>query len=340
MKKYLLPETGIFYKANLHSHSTVSDGTLTPAQMRDLYQSNGYSVLAYTDHWHFVTHNDLSDDTFLALNGVEDAADETGQPDFHDRCCDICFIALRREQTLHPLQDSASVSGDGSYAAFHPSYCTRDINRMIRTGVKNGFFATYNHPTWSLENYARYQTYKGMHAMEIFNYSSAVDGYGEYNPEIYDDLLRGGRRIFCIASDDNHNRAPGTRHWDSFGGFTMIGAPSLSYEDVTAALLQGNFYASRGPLIRALWVDTDDQSVHIVCEGAKKLVITRSGRRCRAVYAEEEGKRFLEEVRFSVDPTDDYFRVTVFDENGLTADTNAYFVDALGLDFGREMFRE
>ena len=34
MKKYLLPETGNFYKANLHSHSTVSDGTLTPAEMK------------------------------------------------------------------------------------------------------------------------------------------------------------------------------------------------------------------------------------------------------------------------------------------------------------------
>lgn len=176
--------------------------------------------------------------------------------------------------------------------------------------------------------------------MEIFNYSSAVDGYDEYNPEIYDDMLRAGQRLFCIAADDNHNRAPGTRHWDSFGGFTMIKAPSLCYEDVTEAMLRGDFYASRGPRIHALWADMDDQSIHIACEGAKKIVITRSGRRCRAVYAEEVGKHFLEEVRFSVDPTDGYFRVTVFDENGLTADTNAYFIDTLGFDFGRDMFKE
>ena len=340
MKQHLISESGAFYKANLHSHSTVSDGELSPEQMKELYQSHGYSILAYTDHWHFVTHNELSDGTFLALNGVENAADEQGRPDFHDRCCDICFIALRHDRRLHPLQDEKAVVGDGSYAAFVPSYCSRDINRMIRTGVKNGFFATYNHPTWSLEDYSRYMTYKGMHAMEIYNHSSAVDGYDEYNPEIYDNLLRAGRRLYCIAADDNHNRAPGTRHWDSFGGFTMIKAPSLRYEDVTDALLRGDFYASRGPVIHALWADTDDQSIHIACEGAKKVVFTRSGRRCRAVYAEEEGKNFLEEVRFSVDPTDGYFRVTVFDENGLTADTNAYFIDTLGFDFGRNMFRE
>ena len=29
-------------------------------------------------------------------------------------------------------------------------------------------------------------------------------------------------------------------------------------------------------------------------------------------------------------------RVTVFDENGMTADTNAYFTDELGLDFDNE----
>ena len=30
MKKFLLPENGNFYKANLHCHTTISDGRLTP----------------------------------------------------------------------------------------------------------------------------------------------------------------------------------------------------------------------------------------------------------------------------------------------------------------------
>ena len=37
MKKYLLPEKGTFYKANLHSHSTVSDGGWTPEEMKERY---------------------------------------------------------------------------------------------------------------------------------------------------------------------------------------------------------------------------------------------------------------------------------------------------------------
>ena len=50
MKKYLLPENGTFYKANLHCHTVLSDGRLTPEQVRELYMSRGYSIVAFTDH--------------------------------------------------------------------------------------------------------------------------------------------------------------------------------------------------------------------------------------------------------------------------------------------------
>ena len=57
MRKYLLPEGGKFYKANLHSHSTVSDGVKTPEELKEMYKAEGYSVFAYTDHDNFVRHN-------------------------------------------------------------------------------------------------------------------------------------------------------------------------------------------------------------------------------------------------------------------------------------------
>ena len=37
MRKYLLPESGNFYKANLHCHSIVSDGKLSPAELKKIY---------------------------------------------------------------------------------------------------------------------------------------------------------------------------------------------------------------------------------------------------------------------------------------------------------------
>lgn len=341
MIKHLISNTGYWYKANLHSHSTVSDGELTPEQMKELYKSHGYSILAYTDHNRFVTHNELSDDQFLALNGVEDSADENGKSWMHNKCCDICFIAGDPDRTLHPMQYPGNVKNNGEFAAWKAEYTPIGVNGMIKAGLDNGFFVTHNHPCWSLEEYRDYMGYRDMNAMEIYNHSSAVDGYNEYNPDIYDDQLRAGKRLYIIATDDNHNRRPGTCHWDSFGGWTMIKAESLSYRDVTDALFRGDFYASRGPVINALWINTEDGSVHIECEKAEKIVITRGGRRLRAVYAQEEHVDHLSEVKFSVNPDDIYFRVTVFDKNGITADTNAYFIDTLEIDFSSEaIFKE
>ena len=42
MKRYLLPKDGTFYKANLHCHTTFSDGSMTPQEVKDLYVAHGY----------------------------------------------------------------------------------------------------------------------------------------------------------------------------------------------------------------------------------------------------------------------------------------------------------
>ena len=71
MKKYLLPHGTNAYKANLHAHTNISDGALTSEQVKDLYKSNGYSVVAYTDHDLLIPHDELTDKDFLALPGFE-----------------------------------------------------------------------------------------------------------------------------------------------------------------------------------------------------------------------------------------------------------------------------
>ena len=50
MKKFLIAEEGNFYKANLHCHTTVSDGSMTPEEVKAHYKAAGYSILALTDH--------------------------------------------------------------------------------------------------------------------------------------------------------------------------------------------------------------------------------------------------------------------------------------------------
>ena len=217
MKKFLISEKGQFYKANLHCHSNLSDGALSPKEIKALYLEHGYSIVAFTDHDIFIPHPELCDESFLALNGFEVEITEQGKPWPESRTCHICFVALDPSIDKHPLwhrskylfghavEHRDEVKFDESKPDYERSYTPECVSDMMRIGRENNFFVTYNHPRWSLEEYGNYINYDGMNAMEIYNNSCIVMGYHEYNGVIYDEMLRSGKRIYCTATDDNHS---------------------------------------------------------------------------------------------------------------------------------------
>ena len=330
MRKYLLPEDGKFYKANLHSHSTVSDGLWTPEEMKSEYIKEGYSIIAYTDHNLMVTHNELTDDNFLALNGIEFGVNNIvdNKPSYKMRKnCDICMIALKPDNDIQPCWDKGTVvpdeykslvKFDETKPNFKMEYKPEVINAMILEGKKCGFFVTHNHPMWSREEYTDYIQYENMDAMEIYNHGSACSGHDEHNAKIYDEQLRKGKRLYCIATDDNHNKSG--RVSDSFGGFTMIKSKELKYEAITEALVNGNFYASEGPIINELYFE--DGKVFITTEPAKEIYITKCGKNLGKVQADKE---LVTSACFNIDSDDEYFFITVVGADGKKAYTNAYY---------------
>ena len=340
MKKYLLPKDGQFYKANLHCHSTISDGKWTPEQIKEEYKKRGYSIVAYTDHDVMIPHPELNDEDFLAMNGYEiEVTDSTSGLGFkYRKTCHMCLVALspdmekqvcwHREKYLigNGAEYRHLVKFDESLPDYERNYTHECINEIMRIGRENNFFVTYNHPCWSMEDYSNYGGYANMHAMEICNYSCFVSGYAEYNAQVYDELLRQGKRIWCIATDDNHDVHPANSpRNDSFGGFTMIKADKLDYTAIGEALLAGNFYASQGPAIEALWFE--DGKLHVKSSAAEKITMTTGTRKLRSAFR-EKGKA-LTKATFEVLPDDKYVRITVTDKHGKHADSNAYFTDEL-----------
>jgi len=334
MKKYLLPQNGQFYKANLHSHSTVSDGKLTPEEMKKIYMDKGYSVIAYTDHNIFVGHKDLCDENFVALNGYELDINEEGEVFKEVKCCHFCLIALEPDNLTQVCYHRtkymkgnaeagrSQVKFDETLPDYERVYTPECISEMMQTGRDNGFFVIYSHPAWSSEEKEQYCNYHGMHAMEIVNYGCLVEGYTEYNDKEYDQMLRNGEEIYCVAVDDNHNYPPmDSRAYDAFGGFTMIKAEKLGYKEITNALLAGDFYASQGPEIKELWIE--DNMLFVKCSSADRIVLNTGIRLAQTKYKEDEP---LTEASFEIKPGYKYFRITVIDEKGLHANTNAYFV--------------
>ena len=340
MKRYLLPKEGRFYKANLHTHTNMSDGYKTPEEVKAIYKAKGYSVVAYTDHNTLLPHSDLADDTFLPLHGVElDVNEEIEGAEVKEiMCCHIGLISLSNENVEQPCwhrewylyanspKYKHMVKFDETQPDYIRRYTPEGVSEIMKIAREKGYFVILNHPVWNNDRFPAYSQFDGMHAIEMFNGSAIIGGYEDYNPRVYDELLRCGKRIYCVGADDNHNSQPETSHgFDSGIGYTVIKAPHLDYPSIAQALLNGDFYASEGPEIYELW--EEDGDIHLKCSPAMRIIVTKNGRRASHIMCSED--QTVNEFSFRLTDEDKYFRITVVDKQGKHACTNAYFTDEM-----------
>ena len=242
---YLLPKEGNQYKANLHAHTTVSDGKFTPDELKRLYMSRGYSVIAYTDHKLCEPHPELSDDSFVALTGVEIAFGIGGSKSIH--VCGISRDPLKSIMIPNNVADEMEL-----------------VNGGIKMLNSENFITTLNHPRWSGMSYDDLVATANVKCMEVANgFEMIQDGYG-VSDALYELELRRGRRVYPIATDDSHTEsAPGEPGYEYFRGFTMIKAPELTYDALIFALDAGNFYASCGPTFSDIYIE--GSILHVEC---------------------------------------------------------------------------
>ena len=207
-------------------------------------------------------------------------------------------------------------------------FCTREINAIIKTAVETGYLVAYNHPSWSLETVEDFGKYEGMYAMEIVNYGSSLEGFPADDSWAYDQMLRLGKNIWCLANDDNHNKFPvGHPACDSFGGFNMIKARELTYEAVIEALEKGHFYASMGPEIYDMYIENNE--LHVSCSPAVSIAARMVGRAgIRGTAFAPVGETITEGV-IPLQKNDTYIRVEITDVHGKKAFTHAYFLDGM-----------
>lgn len=318
--KYLLTPEKKFFKANLHCHSTISDGRFTPEELKERYLEKGYSIIAYTDHGKLVAHDELTDERFLALNGAENAWVDAyyrvpkDDPLYQDRkCTDHGLIAPKGVTELPRLP----------YPANTKALNVANVSSARKTYMDAGFFVTHNHPVWSLEKYEDYMSYETPNAIEIMNYGSFLSGSDEHNERIYDDMLMGGKRLYCIATDDNHDKLGKP---DAFGAWTMINAEELEYDCIMNALFAGNFYSSEGPEIKELYID-DENRLHVKTSPARSIRIM-TGTRTRFL-AQNPDDSPVTGRSAKLSKSYNYVRIVVTDFRGKQAFSNAYFLDEI-----------
>ena len=333
-KKILLSKEKNQYKANMHCHSTMSDGKLTPEELKALYKSNGYDILAITDHCVPMPHNDLTDDTFMMLTGYEAYIRPSAEGKHNPYKPELHLNLFAKDKNNKKL-----ICYNPGYVKYIPreehdklekvgserprEYTTEYINEFINTAVENGYLVSYNHPFWSMESEARVLSYENYFSLEIYNTSSSTLNSLENGEMIYDVLLRQGKHIGCHAGDDNHNKVPqGHGDFDSLGSFTMILADKLDYDSVINALENKEFYASKGPQIREISV-IDGETVHVECSPCEKLILFTGGKSTKRVYA--ENGEMITSADIPLAPKARFIRVSAYDKDGKSAVSRGFF---------------
>ena len=300
---YLLPPVN-YYKANLHCHSTFSDGSYTPQQLKEIYMKQGYSVIAYSDHDRVTPHLELMDEKFVPLTAGEFSVD-------HDR-----EIFWRYRKCYHLNFIAKDKNREGFIEYDKGGYTVDEINGLIARAAKEGFLCQYNHPRWSMQDKDNFIGLEGLFSFEVFNTSADYDtfnGDGEYEYDLY---CKSGGKCGVSACDDNH------RTHDMCESYTMIAAEKLTYENVIAALEKGDFYASRGPEIKELYVE--DGVLHLACSPVQRIgVFTDS--RFGASFRSENLDDSLKRVEVPLDFDRKYIRIVLVDSKGKRAWSRAYF---------------
>jgi len=293
------------YKANLHSHSTNSDGLLSPETMIAEYKKEGYKILAFTEHEVYTNTSEYDSEDFLILPGIERSI-QLNQEEYH----------------INGIGDpnSENLPKHGEFIEVPKFHDISDVQRIIDELKEADNFVTINHPYWSCNKIQDLVALRNYDAVEVFNFSSEV-GIGNGDSETYvDQLLWANQPKFVLATDDNHNLhryEEGITMRDSFGGWISIVSEEFSKGAIYQALKRGSFYASSGPRIKNYGIR--DGKLYVECSPCKKVIFRSFPRRGYTIYGEDS---LLECADYTPRGGEKSFRIVCVDEAGRKAWTN------------------
>jgi hypothetical protein len=285
---------GRFWKGNLHTHSTASDGVRAPEAVCATYREAGYDFLALTDH-------------FMAKYGfpiVDTRPFRT--PGFTT----ILGAELHAPATL--LGETWHILAVGLPADFAPLQPGETGPALAARAIAAGAFVAIPHPAWYALTAEDAATLPDAHAVEVYNHTSQLRterGDGVY---LADQLLAGGRRIGLIAVDDAHFAC-----MDAFGGWVMVKAEANEPAALLEALKAGRYYATQGPLIHHIaWGAAE---VEVTCSPAASVMVL--GRGSRAAQSVAPGQTRVR-LPLAALGTGGFARVVVADAAGHRAWSN------------------
>jgi predicted metal-dependent phosphoesterase TrpH len=248
---------GRFWRGNLHTHSTLSDGKLSPAEVVSRYKSVGYDFMALTDHfiehfkWPIADTRPFRESDFTTLIGAELHAPVTSAGELWH----IVAVGL-------PFDFAPAAKGETG-------------PQLAKRAKDAGAFVAIAHPAWSRYTIEDGRALHFAHAVEVYNHGCAIEndlGEGFY---LLDQMLNEGQQLTAIATDDAHFHTA-----DHFGGWVHVKSESLEPDALLAALKAGHHYSSQGPLFHDIRLDGDQieietspvDTITVVCGHSRTCV--------------------------------------------------------------------
>jgi hypothetical protein len=261
--------------ANLHGHTTHSDGGLAPAELVDLYHSIEYSILAITDHddqiltttWPWTAFSELMDNNpYEWENRDPEALGMLAVPG-NEYSINHHFVGLF---TTYMTEDDEALD-------------TTMTNLCNETGV-----VTYlAHPGRYWKVYTEYQDedeFSPAWYRDIFTKYSAeclvgMEVYSQQNRHPHDKVLwdmlltmmMPHRPIFGLGSDDYHRLKAG---WSA----TVHLMDNLNEADLRDSLTSGQFFThytqtetEQAPIIERIIINTEERYIEIISPDAEEI---------------------------------------------------------------------
>jgi hypothetical protein len=242
------------HKANFHTHTTQSDGSLTPQAVIDQYYNNGYTILALTDHnnctWPWTAWG--RDPGSLGMVAV-------------------------------PGNEFSSAHHIGSWFNTIDGSPGSNIGVSLGRVADSGGLAIFHHPgrySYATSWYtAYYQNYSILCGLEVFNQGNRYSG----DRIIWDNILAElmpGQPVWGYSNDDMHSSG------HLFGNYNILFVDSLTEASVRAALREGRSYlcyepgrtgTARAPVIDSVIVDTLSTDITVHAAGYSQVQWIRGG---------------------------------------------------------------
>ena len=270
-----------FFKGNLHTHTTCSDGKHTPEEVLREYADGGYDFIALTDHWKVGRERKF--ENLLVIPGVE---------------YDFTFDT----QVLHLV------------SLLPDARCGDEIHRgMPHTAVIDhvnacGGVPIAAHPAWSLNTPDFLASLNGVEIAEVYNTLSdePINARRGDSAQVLDVTAANGKLFRYVAADDSHFYVG-----EQCRSYIMLQAEELSVKGVLAAIRAGSFYASQGPK----FLDVELDGSKLIVRTTPVNLFTFSSNKYWVAGRCRTGKDMTENI-YEIQPAEKFIRCEIADEHG------------------------